>query len=60
MDEDPIKVAAARVRSTIRQAMRKITGETGTQANGAAEKAAGNAESAAENTRNATPARPPK
>ncbi len=50
MDENPIKVAAAQVRRTIRQAIRTITGETGSQADGTAKKAAGNAESGAGDT----------
>jgi len=53
MDEDAIIAAAvAQVRSTIKQAIRKITGETRTQAD--------DAQSAAGNTKDAASARPPK
>ena len=53
MDEDGIKDAAAQVRSRIKQAVGKITGETATQADGAAEKATVEAESAAGDAKNA-------
>ncbi len=60
MDRDGIEAAAARVRSTIQQAIRKITGETESQANGAAETATSDATSTAGDTKDAARTRPSK
>ncbi len=59
MDEDAITATVARVRSTIKQAIRKITGETKTRA-AAAEQATDDAQGVAGNTKDAARARPPK
>lgn len=60
MDEDQIKAAARQVRSTIKQAVRKLTGETGTRAERAAENATGKAESTANDAKDAVRTRPRK
>jgi len=60
MDEDAIIAAVAQVRSTIKQAICKITGETRTQAGDATEKATDDAQSAVGTMKDTAPARPPK
>ena len=47
MDEDRVAGAAKRVKGSIKEAIGKLTGDTKTQAEGAAEKAAGSGQGSA-------------